>query len=506
MSSDNTTVTDDGGEDPSDRALTDTTRRTFMRAAAAAGTVGGLTGTASAQEEAFVPEGEAVRLETVAEGLSQPVGVTSAGDGSNRLFIVDQPGQLRVHDEEDGLQDEPFLDIGDQLPELGLEDLGGFDERGFLGVEFHPDFENNRRFYVRHSAPSSAEGVDHRELLVEYRATSDLSSADPDSREVLMDIDHPQFNHNAGSIEFGPDDYLYIPMGDGGAADDNAPGHVSDWYDRNAGGNAQNVEANLLGTILRIDVDSSEGDKPYGIPENNPLVEEDGLDEIYAWGLRNPWRISFDDEGRLFAGDLGQNLWEEVDIIENGGNYGWNVREGTHCFSTDTPNEPPSNCPSETPDGEPLIDPIVEYPHQHDGETVGISITGGYFYEGPIEEIRGKYVFGDWSKSFTEPQGRLFAASPPDGGGMWEMEALNPVGEDGTELGAFLTAFGMGRGGELYICTSQNNTPHGENGAVHRFQRFPYLSDRYRDSNMSNRMLRVFNNTVRQLQNVLGTG
>ncbi|PSQ08245.1 hypothetical protein BRC93_15460 [Halobacteriales archaeon QS_5_70_15] len=496
--SDDTSVTDDSREATAS-PLPETSRRTFMRAAAAAGAVTGLAGTASAQE-GYLPEGPAVRLETVAEGLSQPVGVTSAGDGSDRLFIVDQPGQLRVHDADDGLQDEPFLDISDQLPELGLEDLGGFDERGLLGVEFHPNFESNQRFFVRHSVPSSEEGVDHRELLVEYRATSDLSAADPGSREVLLDIDHPQFNHNAGSLEFGPDGYLYIPMGDGGAADDNAPGHVSDWYDRNAGGNAQNVEANLLGTILRIDVDSSEGDKPYGIPDSNPLVDDDGLDEIYAWGLRNPWRISFDADGRLFAADLGQNLWEEVDIIENGGNYGWNAKEGTRCFSTETPNEPPSNCPDEAPDGEPLIDPIIEYPHQHEGETVGTSITGGYFYEDAIEELQGTYVFGDWSKSFTEPQGRLFAASPPDGDGMWEMEALNPIGEDGTELGSFLTAFGTGRGGELYVCTSQNNTPHGENGAVHRFQRFPYLNDRTRNGAMSDRMKAMLNAAIRQLR------
>jgi len=494
-----TTTTEETGERADDSPLAGTTRRTFMRAAAAAGAVSGFAGTASAQESGYVPEGESVRLETVADGLSQPVGVASAGDGSDRLFIVDQPGQLWVHDG-DGVQDEPFLDIGDQLPELGLEDLGGFDERGFLGVEFHPDFEDNRRFFVRHSAPSSDEGVDHRELLVEYRATDDLSSADPDSREVLLDIDHPQFNHNAGDLSFGPDGYLYIPMGDGGGADDNQAGHVSDWYDENEGGNGQDVTENLLGSILRIDVDSEEGDKPYGIPGSNPLVGEEGLDEQYAWGFRNPWRISFDSQGRLFAADLGQNLWEEVDIVESGGNYGWNIKEGTRCFSTETPNEPPADCPDETPDGEPLIDPIIEYPHQHEGETVGISITGGYFYEGPIEELQGKYVFGDWSKSFQEPQGRLFAASPPDGDGMWEMEALNPIGEDGTELSSFLTAFGTGRGGELYVCTSQNNTPHGENGAVHRFQRFPYLNDRTRNGAMSDRMKAMLNATIRQLR------
>jgi len=500
MRDDSTAEADEPSEGRDGTVLTDTTRRTFMRAAAAAGAVGGFAGTASAQEGGYVPEGAGVRLETIADGLSQPVGVTGAGDGSNRLFIVDQPGQLWVHDG-DGLQDEPFLDVSEHMPELGIEDIGGFDERGFLGVEFHPEFEDNRRFFVRHSAPSSAEGIDHRELLVEYRATEDLSAADPDSREVLLDVDEPQFNHNAGSIEFGPDGYLYIPLGDGGAADDNAPGHVEDWYDENAGGNAQNLEANLLGKILRIDVDSEEGDRPYGIPDDNPLVGEDGLDEIYAWGLRNPWRISFDREGRLFAADVGQNLWEEVDIIEKGGNYGWNVREGTHCFSTDTPNEPPEDCPDETPDGEPLIDPIIEYPHQHEGETVGISITGGYFYDGPIEGLRGKYVFGDWSKSFTEPQGRLFAATPPeDGDGMWEMEALDPVGADGTELGAFLTAFGKGRGGELYACTSQNNTPHGDSGAVHRFVRFPYLNAATRDSDMSTRMKRVLNDTIRMMR------
>ncbi|MCK5365325.1 MAG: PQQ-dependent sugar dehydrogenase, partial [Gammaproteobacteria bacterium] len=273
-----------------------------------------------------------VELETVASGLTAPVGLTHAGDGSGRLFIVEQTGQIRFV--EDGtLLAAPFLDISGLLPTLNPF----FDERGLLGVAFHPAYEGNGRFYVRYSVPRSGDPGEpcfgtsrgcHSEVLAEYRVSAgDPNVADPSSGLVLFTVDEPQFNHDAGEVAFGPDGFLYFTLGDGGGAHDGLadmpPSHGPI-------GNGQNIEP-LLGSMLRIDVDSA---FPYAIPPDNPFVGAAGRDEIYAYGLRNPYRFSFDDgpggDGRLFLADVGQNLFEEVDIVEKGGNYGWVIREGFH--------------------------------------------------------------------------------------------------------------------------------------------------------------------------------
>src|SRR5688572_12634217 len=176
-----------------------------------------------------------------------------------------------------------------------------------------------------------------------------------------LQVDHPQANHNGGTIAFGPDGYLYISIGDGGGRDDEGLGHVEDWYLDNAGGNGQDITQNLLGNILRIDVDRG---APYAIPADNPFVGKAGLDEIYAYGLRNPYRMAFDPGGShiLLSMDAGQELWEEVSVIEKGGNYGWNVKEGTHCFDAENPTVSPATCPSVDPTtGIPLTDPVIEF-------------------------------------------------------------------------------------------------------------------------------------------------
>ncbi|MDF9746976.1 PQQ-dependent sugar dehydrogenase [Natrinema salsiterrestre] len=387
---------------------------------------------AAGQMEGFFQSGTEIGVQTIAEGMTAPTDMAVADEG--RYFVTDQTGELWVVTD-DGLQDEPFLDVSDRMVELGTfqgdyaDPNSEYDERGLLGVDPHPDFSENGRLFVHYSAPPNDEtpdGWSHVEVVSEFQANDDMTAADPESERVLMEFQKPQYNHDAGPMAFGPDGYLYVPMGDGGGANDDMEGHVEDWYDDNAGGNGQDVSENLLGSILRIDVDSEGDDRPYGIPDDNPLADsEEAYPEHYAWGFRNPFGISFDSDDRLFVADVGQNLFEEVDIVESGGNYGWNVKEGTHCFSTENPGSPPEDCPDSAPDeapydGQELQDPIVEYPHTYQEQIVGIAIVGGHVYEADaVQELNGKYIFGDWTAdpARQSPQGRLLAATEPDGGG-----------------------------------------------------------------------------------------
>jgi glucose/arabinose dehydrogenase len=391
-----------------------------------------------------------------------------------RQFVADQAGLVHAIGS-DGVRSDPVLDVRDRTVSLG----SGTTEKGLLGLALHPDFADNRRLFVRYSAPPREDGyvgpedrkipesVDHTFVLAEYRATEDGFRADLDSERVLLEIPEPQPNHNAGAIAFGPDDYLYVSVGDGGGANDTGTGHVEDWYEGNAGGNGQDVTRNLLGSILRIDVDHAVGGRRYGIPHDNPLVGSEGFDEHYAWGFRNPWRFSFDPaSGGFFVADVGQDRFEEVNRVEKGGNYGWNVRTATHCFDASNPTDFPDDCPDSTPEdvrgGEPLRPPIIEYFHTYEGESVGVAVVGGYVYRGSeISDLSGAYVFGDWRK-------RLFVARPPDDGdGLWPTEELVVTGTESGDLGRFLQSFGRGPDGELYVLTSETRRPSG-NGAVYR--------------------------------------
>ncbi|MFC7044340.1 PQQ-dependent sugar dehydrogenase [Halobacteriaceae archaeon GCM10025711] len=443
------------------------TRREFLALTGVA-LGGGMVGPASAQEFSLAT-GPSVGVETVATGFTAPLGFEMA-PGDDRYFVVDQPGTVHAVDPESG-ETTPFLDV-----EGRVLVSSGYDERGLLGLAFHPEFAENGRFYVRYSAPprdGTPDGYDHTFVLSEFQASEDRTTGVPDSERTVLEIPEPQFNHNAGAIAFGPDGYLYVGVGDGGGSNDDSRGHVDDWYDANAGGNGQDVTENLLGSVLRIDVDGREDGKSYGIPDDNPLVGRPGLDEHWAWGFRNPWRFSFDGD-RLFVADVGQNLYEEVSIVERGGNYGWNVREGDRCFSTDSPSSPPASCPDAAPDG-PLRDPIVAYPHQANGETVGVAVIGGYRYRGDaIPALQGTYVFADWRAdgrlfAATPPaDGRLFAATPPaDGDGPWSMAAV-PMADPGDAFGQFVLGLGRDRDGELYALTSQQSGVEGETGALHR--------------------------------------
>lgn len=303
-----------------------------------------------------------VVLTPVVSGLSAPVLVTHAGDGSGRLFIVEQVGRIRVV-KNGVLLPKPFLDLSKELAQGG--------EQGLLGLAFHPKYETNGKFYINATLP------DGDTVINEYR----VSPTNPDvatrvgGRRILR-IDQPYANHNGGHIAFGPDGYLYIGMGDGGSAGD-------------PGNRAQNLDS-LLGKMLRIDVNGTSSGRAYRIPASNPYVGRTGRDEIWSRGLRNPWRWSFDRlKGDFWIGDVGQNRYEEIDrstVTENasrgrGVNYGWRVMEGRHCY------RPSSGCSTSG-----KILPVVEYTHSQ-----GCSVTGGYVYRGTkLPSLVARYVFGDY--------------------------------------------------------------------------------------------------------------
>ena len=342
-------------------------------------------------------------IPTVPSGLTQPVGVVNAGDSSNRLFIVEQPGKIRVW-ENGSLLAAPFIDFGSSPGGLGLisgctaTSCGG--ERGLLGLAFHPDYAVNGFFYVYYTRSDG-------DLVVSrYTVSADPNVADDSSAFPLLRIEHSsQGNHNGGNLVFGPlDGYLYLGTGDGGGGGD-------------APENAQNLDV-LLGKMLRIDVDGddfpADPERNYRIPLLNPFSgAAPGADEIWAWGLRNPWRWSFDRETHdLYIGDVGQGAWEEIDFqpfdSEGGVNYGWDCREGAH------PADPAASTPDEEDcDSPPFEEPILEYDHG-----LGCSVTGGFVYRGgPSAAIYGHYFFGDFCT------GRIWRGVPA-GGGAWTREEL----------------------------------------------------------------------------------
>ncbi len=409
------------------------------------------------KEEREKEQIEAVGVELIAEGFTSPVGFVSANDGTGRMFLIDQIGEIKVIDEEGEVLGDTFLNLSERMVEL----RDGFDERGLLGLAFHPEFEDNGRFFVHYSAPLREEGPeewDHTAVISEFTVSEENPNvANIDSERVIIEIDQPQFNHNGGHLAFGPDGYLYIPLGDGGGGNDVGLGHPDI-------GNGQDTTT-LLGSILRIDI--NEGD-PYSIPEDNPFIDDqEGLDEIFAYGLRNPYHISFDKEGDndLFVADVGQDLWEEVNIVEKGGNYGWNIREGMHCFDPENPTDSPEECPTTGARGEELIDPILEYRNaRHDG--IGIAIVGGYVYRGElIEGMVGQYVFADWSREFNAGDGSLFVAKQENNEWVFDELTILNNNNDG-RLNLFIKGVGEDASGELYLLTTEETGPAGNTGKV----------------------------------------
>ena len=397
-----------------------------------------------------------VGLETVMEGLVNPVAMACPPDGSGRMFIVDQIGKVHVLSSD--MERSMFLDITSYVIDLDP----GYDERGLLGMAFHPRFSKNGKFYLYYSAPPEREGWNNTSHLAEYTVMD--GEVDVRSARTVLKVQEPQMNHNGGHIAFGPDGLLYVPLGDGGAQNDQGMGHNKQT------GNGQDL-GTMLGKILRIDVDGHSDGKEYGIPPDNPFARGGGLPEIYAYGLRNPYHISFDREtGRLFAADVGQTRWEEVDIIVNGGNYGWHIREGRHCFDARDNRAEMDDCPDRGARGEELIDPILEYPNAANRRGgIGTAVIGGYVYRGSsIPGLRGKYIFGDLSGKSGSPRGKLFAGTEHSDG-RWTMEEMSIDGRG--ELGEYVLAFGEDADGELYVLTTLTEGPSGTSGRVQRLMR-----------------------------------
>lgn len=426
-----------------------------------------------------IPQGDlAIDLELTAAGLVSPTMITNAGDGSGRLFILDQTGWVWIV--QNGVRlPTPFLNISSLLPVLNV----GFDERGLLGLAFHPDYKNNGRFFVRYSVPRAGMAGEpcfgtsrgcHSEVLAEFSVSKgDPNIADP-TPTVLFTIEEPQFNHNGGAVAFGPDGYLYFTLGDGGGAHDgladNPPSHGPI-------GHGQNIET-YLGSLLRIDVNVSERGT-YDVPPDNPFVGGPGLDEIYAYGLRNPFQFSFDDgpggDGSMWLSDVGQALFEEVNNpVVAGGNYGWVIMEGSHCFDPFNPTMPPATC-----DMTGLILPLADYDHSGNG----ISIIGGYVYRGSASpNLQGIYLCGDFSTAFNMANGHLFYIDTTRGTKTFQRPIL---GRDNLPLGRFIKSTGRGEDGEIYVGVSIALGPTGSTGEVWRFLQRRCLGDADRSGDVA---------------------
>lgn len=356
----------------------------------------------------------------VSTGLRHPVYVTHARDGSGRLLVVEQPGRIRIvrpaaslgfaerraralaarrapRGEQGRLLDPPFLDLTERVR------YGG--EQGLLGLAFHPSYKTNGRFFVNYTRRP-----DGATVVSEFKVSGNPDLAATEEKQLLV-VPQPYANHNGGMVEFGPDGFLYIGLGDGGAGGD--PGNRG--QDRNE----------LLGKLLRIDVDRG---TPYGVPRDNPFASGGGRPEIFAYGLRNPWRFSFDRQtGELWAADVGQNEWEEIDVVRLGGNYGWRIMEGRHCFL------PREGCMQKG-----LVPPVAEYGH----EKGRCSITGGYVYRGAtIPALQGAYLYGDYCS------GEIFSL-------------VNGVPQLVLSSELSISSFGQDQDGELYV------VDHG--GGIHR--------------------------------------
>lgn len=492
-----------------------------------------------------LPEGKTrIALEIVASGLTAPNYGTHAPGLPNYLFVTDQDGILWAID----LVTESktaFLDVSGLIVQLGARLLGvpaaglpplPFDERGLIGIAFHPQYQSNGKFYTFTSEPLDGPGdfggfpaispeleqqfadlgltfPNHQSVISEWQAVSpsDPSSGVGPGRRVLMRIDQPQFNHNSGSINFGPDGMLYATIGDGGGADDQPEADMQDFLGvpilgHGLTGNGQNPGV-ILGSVIRIDPDGDNAPNgQYGIPDDNPFVPangsvggqagcEDGwCDEIYAYGFRNAFRSSFDMKtGQMFLGDVGQNNVEEVNIVVAGGNYGWKLKEGTFLFdhngddgangaafaSKNSPNVPPG-----------MIDPIAQYDHDE-----GVAIIGGFVYRGrEVGALRGRYIFGEFAEPPFSPfapdcNGRLFSLGKKIGGKDLTRRVVgNRI--DGklrefpgdVSAGFCLLGFGQDAYGEVYVLANVTGLPAGEDGVVMKIVR-----DRRQHSHRSHR-------------------
>ena len=381
--------------------------------------------TASRQGKDLAPT--AIQLQPVLSGLGGPILLTNAKDGTNRLFVAEQPGVIRVA-QPGASSATVFMDINARVLDGG--------ERGLLGLAFHPQYSTNGRFFVYYTRDSAIPADDGDIVISEFHVSAgNMNVGDPNSEIILLTIEHSlNSNHNGGMLEFGPDGYLYAGTGDGGSGNDPP-------------NNAQNINS-LLGKMLRIDINTPNGPIPYSSPPTNPFVGVAGADEIFAYGLRNPWRWSFDRGGsnQLILSDVGQGSWEEIDIITLGGNYGWRVFEGFHCTGINS-----GLCSGASPctiNG--YTCPIAEYSSASPSSRC--SITGGYIYRGARSALPvGAYVYGDFCT------GEILQLFPATSTGAQTL-LLDTSNNN-------LSSFGEDEAGEIYVAKFDNtiqriaNTP-----------------------------------------------
>jgi glucose/arabinose dehydrogenase len=402
-----------------------------------------------------------VALQAIATGLVAPTWGISAPGVPGTLFVVDQAGVLWSINPATGAKT-VFLDVSSLLVPLGIGGPGTYDERGFLGIAFHPDYVTNGLLYTYTSEPVQGEDdfpplpnltdpLDHQSVVREWRVADPANTAQSglalDGSREVMRIDQPQFNHNGGTMNFGPDGMLYIALGDGGAADDQGSGH-------SAIGNGQDTTV-IHGNFIRVNPVPS-GDRGYTVPADNPFVARAGfLPEIWAYGFRNPFRFSFDmrPPHTLYVGDVGQHHIEEVDIVVKGGNYGWRIKEGAFLFEPAGPDEEGfvTAFSPRRPAG--LIDPIAQYDHDD-----GVSVIGGFVYHGTaIPAFANRYVFADYSRRMNNEHGRL-----------WYLEGSRIFEALDGPIGNAILGLGQDSTGEMYVLANETGTPFGATGVVYR--------------------------------------
>ena len=363
-----------------------------------------------------------LKAQLVAENLNAPTDMAFPGNGT--IWITEQTGKIRVV-KNGKLSEVPLLDLHSKLVKLS----DSYEERGLLSVALHPKFKTNRKFYVFYSRPST-EKSDHTGVVAEYKLTAGSATVDPNSGRIILTIEEPESNHNGGCVKFGPDGYLYVSFGDGGGQGDK----------HGKSGNGQKLDT-WLAKILRVDVDTKVG---YIVPKDNPFFgQQDAKPEIWAYGFRNPYRFSFDKAtGRMFTGDVGQDQWEEVDIVTRGANYGWRLMEGTHCYN------PATGCLVKG-----ITMPINEYSHK-----IGVSVIGGYVYNGQqIPGLKNKYVFADWI-------GKVFFLDKT--GDQWQRGNITL---QNIPPNLKITGFGEDPAGELYFSTNPDTGPGNVKGGVYKF-------------------------------------
>ncbi len=417
-------------------------------------------------------------LELLADGLTAPLHVEDAPDGSGRRFIVQQDGVVRALGKGDKLDPEPFLDLRARM--LPLEE--NFEERGLLGFVLHPHFAKNGRVFVTYAAPlrsSAPQGWNHTRRVSEFSTPpGDLSKIDPTSERVLLELDWPTRKHNGGGIAFGPDGYLYLGIGDGGVSHGIGQKVLWEAFDVPAAALTWDLVAqdtdSLFGKILRLDIDR--GFPGYSVPRDNPFVSGQraglGKPEVWAWGFRNPYRIAFDREGGGFlVTAVAETLWEAAYHVTGPGNFGWPLMEATHCVDRLKPRQPPDSCARQDATGARLQLPVVEYPNMQasNPETklgiagVGTAITGAHVYRGrAIPSLSGKILIADWSASFKQPSGQLFVAEPNAASA--QLRNIKPA----LQADARIVGLAEDRDGEIYVLTNETMGPYGTTGKVWR--------------------------------------